>query len=199
VNLLPEQNSQTIPAPFLFQGFPGLLGELAVDDQFVTRPGSIEEAQALGRLYGRAFDPSDPFVSIERILSKYQGPTDRYIFQLVYIRGVKERYTLVQDSNGYRVPIECEGLFSYFLSQVESFLALQGAPLDVIRQKLYPRPLPEGYTGNGEGGAWVIGYQRSTGFVTIIDCTDGNDSRRNFAAGSNEVRTPAFKNVPDAR
>lgn len=175
-------NTRPLNTPFLFRGYPDLVGEIGLDELFLTRPGSAVEAADIGFLFPHKFDPKDPLGSIERILSKYKGPSERYIFFTIRRKDVAEPVYIVGENSGVRRPIQTEGVFEYFLSSVAQFLYSNGYSEEVVKKNLFQPNAASNSLSN-----WVIGYERSTGYTTIIDCTGGYEGLNGFLRGENNV------------
>lgn len=174
-----------VPAPFLFRGHCALIGELDIDGSLRSRPATEADAKALGSLYPRSYDPRNPFASVERALAGYDGTTDRYIFLIVRPRNSQEPIFVAQDQNGYKAIIEYRGLLEYFIQSVITFLERGGVPRNLITANLFPQPgSPD--EKNAPVGRWVIGYECSTGYVTVLDCSQKYAPAANFLRGSNE-------------
>ena len=195
---LPDQSNLHIQAPFQCRLYPDLIGELAIDDIFRRSPATERDANEIGRLY-RSFDPKDPFASIEKILSLYSGPSERYYFGAARFRSSAQIVHFVMEGNSMlRVPVDAEGLFDYFFQSVKDWLVESGvSPTDVMNN-LLPPPLPE---GEGQPSAvtsrWVIGCERSTSNLVIFDSKgpNGGQDCRGFLAGSNSIRAVALPNL----
>ena len=180
MSLIP--NTRPLSAPFLFRGYPDLVGEMGLDELFLTRPGSASEAAEIGFLFPHTFEPKDPLGSIERILSKYKGPSERYIFFAISRKDSREPIFVVLDKSGVRRPIQKEGIFEYFLSSISKFLVSNGYSEEMVKKNLCPAK-PD----HASLSTWMIGYERSTGYTTIIDCSGGYEVNQAFLRGENNL------------
>ena len=172
-------SSRPLNHPFLFKSYPDLVGELMLDDVFRSRPGSVEEEATIGILYPNLYSKESPLGTLEPVLSKYKGLSDRYVFFTV---GYGEKSAVVHaviEGGGVKRPIEKEGVYDYFFDQIIAQLVHLGFSKTEVVKNLHP--------SNGDIAAWVIGYERITGNTTILDCSENCEMIRAFLRGEKNI------------
>ena len=178
-------NNVTPPEPFLFRAYQDLIDELAIDERSREVPPTMDEYIRFGEVYPGVFDPKAPSPSVEAILQRYSGVTDRYVFSPASVRGGPLEY-ISEDSRGFRLRHEAVGLIEYFFNQVRTYLGDLGMePLD-IQRALKPA------VNIGDPIAlspWFVGYERVTGWTTIL--RDGKMAVE-FRSGKNRDLIPDF-------
>lgn len=119
-----------LPAHYHFRFRPDLPEEMCLEDCFLRRPKTVEEAMRLGIGYPKQFDRDHPLESAARILGSYTGLPKRILFSCCSWKSRPEPNCFIYLGGAYNLHTNTElfGPYQMLFDRAKALIEKNGTP-----------------------------------------------------------------------
>jgi hypothetical protein len=108
-----------------------------------------------------------PIKEVERLLGSSYKLTERFVLRPAILHGSDWLQNVVTDGRGWSVCTELGGLYEFAINRAAQFVTTFGTDFNRARAQFYPKADGK-RTPGPRFGCWALGYDRATGFGTIL-------------------------------